>query len=232
MQRLETRPAGPLSPPQQDQIAELAHDLRNMLACALLHFEALEATLAGAPRTRLARGLAAIDRARLMLEQTVDAADRDATLRLQHFDIHALAVEIASEMSVREQIPIEVRAEPDLAAGVLSCPSRVTRILQNLVFNALGALKGRKGHVTITLRRQPGGLVNLSVADSGPGFPAEIGLAPGGRRLPSARGGGLGLAASSRMAELLGGRLFIASSGPDGTRIDVMIRDFSPGFAG
>jgi heavy metal sensor kinase len=94
------------------------------------------------------------------------------------------------------------------------------RMLTNLLGNAL-AYTPRGGAVNIALTNG-GGRVELSVADTGPGIPAEDRERVFERfvRLDRARasgGAGLGLAIARWVAEAHGGDVRIASTGPAGT---------------
>ncbi|ODN71535.1 sensor histidine kinase [Methylobrevis pamukkalensis] len=209
-----------------DRIAELAHDLRNMLSCALLHLELLPETLPAALRSRVEKSMAAIERARLTMQQAVDAADLRATLKLTRFDVANLADAIASEMSVRGGTEITVAVAAGTETSLVSCPARLTRILHNLIFNAISAMGPGGRRVDVTVRRASSGVVEITIADQGPGLPEAIRARLGGHRLPSERGGGLGLSAAVRMADLLGGGLAVAASGPTGTVFSLTIRDF------
>jgi two-component system OmpR family sensor kinase len=94
------------------------------------------------------------------------------------------------------------------------------RMLTNLLGNAL-TYTPRGGAVDIALTNG-GGRVELIVADTGPGIPAEDRERVFERfvRLDRARasgGAGLGLAIARWVAEAHGGGVRIASTGPDGT---------------
>jgi signal transduction histidine kinase len=100
---------------------------------------------------------------------------------------------------------------------------RLERALLNLLGNA--QKYGREGGtIRLGLERRPGEAV-FSVADDGPGGPAadrerifERFYRSGGATSSQAPGSGLGLAIARAMAELHGGRIWVASApGPGAT---------------
>ncbi len=100
-------------------------------------------------------------------------------------------------------------------------PLRMRQALANLVDNAL---RYGDGEIVLAASPLPGGGVELSVADDGPGFPADLGERAFERfargDLARTRGGtGLGLAIVRAIAEAHGGRAEIVSDGSTCVRI-------------
>jgi len=88
--------------------------------------------------------------------------------------------------------------------------------LLNLVLNAIQALASQAGSVVVAAERAEG-MVKISVADDGPGFPAEF-LNQRIQAFKTGRssGTGLGLAMVSRFARDLGGTLELSNLEPNG----------------
>jgi signal transduction histidine kinase len=111
-------------------------------------------------------------------------------------------------LSLREEVP-------DSSLDTVTDPARVRQIVLNLVGNAVKFTD----HGEIVVRAESReGCVSVGVRDTGPGIPdgelerifepfAQVEHAPGGRR----GGTGLGLSIARRFAELLEGRLAVAS---------------------
>ncbi len=115
-----------------------------------------------------------------------------------------------------------LRLETDLPRDlppVRTDPALVTEILSELIGNS-AMFTPRGGTITLAGRSRAGGLVELSVADTGPGVPGEelslvgerFGRGSGANGFP---GAGLGLGVASALAERLGGRLTL-EAGPAG----------------
>lgn len=98
-------------------------------------------------------------------------------------------------------------------------PALVTEILTELIGNS-AMFTPRGGTITLAGRSRSGGVVELSVADTGPGVPSEelslvgerFGRGSGANGFP---GAGLGLGVATALAERLGGRLTL-EAGPAG----------------
>lgn len=98
-------------------------------------------------------------------------------------------------------------------------PALVTEILSELIGNS-AMFTPRGGTITLSGRERSGGIVELSVADSGPGVPSQelslvterFGRGEGASGFP---GAGLGLGVASALAERLGGHLTL-EAGPAG----------------
>ncbi len=123
----------------------------------------------------------------------------------------ALAFSGASGVRWRVRVGPDVRAEAD--------PRLLSRVLSNLIGNAVEALGGMAGEITVSAERS-GGRVVVSVEDSGPGVPARI--------LPrlfdpyfSAKSGGtgLGLAIAKKIVEEHGGTIAAENLRSGGFRV-------------
>jgi heavy metal sensor kinase len=96
-------------------------------------------------------------------------------------------------------------------------------LLRRAVTNLLdNAIKYGGSEVTVTARRDGAGAYVITVADRGPGIPAEIRDRIFDRFVRGADGGdtpgaGLGLAIARRIAEMHGGSLELARTGPEGS---------------
>jgi signal transduction histidine kinase len=115
-------------------------------------------------------------------------------------------------------------AELDPALGaVLIDPDRMSEVINNLLVNAVQALGGSGGIVTVTTRAVGGG-AELRVLDTGPGMSDEV-----LRRLfepyVSTRpgGSGLGLAIARRIVLDHGGRIEAGNRPEGGAEVRVFI---------
>ena len=140
------------------------------------------------------------------------AVDRGAT------SIPTLLQEIARGMQ-RDGVDFEVRVPdgmpPARADGVV-----VRRILENLTSNAVDALEGRPGRVTLgsELRPGPEPRIRVTVADTGKGMTAaELERAFDDFHTTKAGGTGLGLSVVRRLVGDLGGSLRVETSPGQGS---------------
>jgi signal transduction histidine kinase/CheY-like chemotaxis protein len=122
-----------------------------------------------------------------------------------------------------------VVAADDAPATLLTDELALTAILRNLLSNGLKYTDS--GEVVLSVRTTPG-YVEFLVADTGIGIPAnqqerifeEFFQVPGVRR----GGTGLGLPYARRLAELLGGRLTLASQHGRGTTVTLRLPSGAP----
>lgn len=193
-------------------LGAIGHDLKTPLAALRVRIESVEDE---DQRTRMA---ATIDDIARSLDDILSLArvGRPGD-PLEMTDLTALTAQVVEEF--------EDMGEAVSFAGAerITLPLRPTwlrRALRNLVSNAL---RHGGGAARVSLTRQPGS-VTLSIADDGPGIPAEDlqrMLEPFTRGDPSRNrgtgGAGLGLTLARAIAEQHGGSLTLANrAGPDG----------------
>jgi len=132
--------------------------------------------------------------------------------RAEELDVAAVADAVATYF--RPRLPtlsnrVTLKLESDGAAAVVRGDALLLEwALEALVRNALDALKGREGTITLAVSGEPDSVV-VVVADDGPGVPREVRhrLFQAGATT-KARGWGLGLALARRVVEEgHGGRL-------------------------
>lgn len=207
-------------------LATLAHELRNPLAPIRNSLEIL--SLAGdapdavrAQRERIERQVGHLQR---LIEDLLDVSRiTTGKMRLQTEPL-ALgeALEVALEASApalgRAGVAVEVRA-PDEPVRLVGDRVRLAQVFTNLLVNAAKFTESG-GRVTVSVS-VAGGTVSVAVADTGVGFPPELGPAlfdlftQGDRSLNRSQSGlGIGLALVRRLAEMHGGTATAASAGP------------------
>lgn len=102
---------------------------------------------------------------------------------------------------------------------------RIERVVENLIVNALEAMGGRGGRLTVTAGDESEGLVFFSVEDSGPGMTEDFMRTRLFRAFATTkkRGIGLGLYTCREIVESHGGRLEVKSKLGSGTRFRVVL---------
>ena len=136
------------------------------------------------------------------------------------FDLHQVTRETLKPLAVRaleKKLELICDIAADVPQHVLGDPGRLRQVLVNLVGNAIKFTA--QGEIAVELRRSDDGLIHLAVRDTGIGIPrdkqGQIFEAFTQEDSSTTRrygGTGLGLSICSRLAELMGGRLWLDSA--------------------
>ena len=211
--------------PDED-VAALAHDLKNPLTIIMLEALQIEQRLGVRVSPAVLRGLERISQNASYVDRLVsdllDMASADAgrlDLRWDRLDLSRLlrdAVGRAVATQDRERVRLEIRD----VLFVNGDEIRIERVVTNLVHNALKY--SAAGPITVRLDAR-GAYACVSVIDSGPGLAADEARVIFDRyrraRGASGRQGyGLGLYTSRRIIEAHKGRIGIASQPGRGSR--------------
>lgn len=196
-------------------LAGVSHDLRTPLAAVLGYLEAVHTTsLDEAMRRRYLE--TALAKAR-ELQRTLDRFFEWARLELDVADLPMTRINLAEQLRqvliefyptlARRGVGLDVQL-PD-EAWVRAHPDLVTRVVRNLVQNALRHAQGLT-LLAVRLDRRDGAW-HLTVADDGAPLPNQVwaDLQVSLRRGPGSPGGGLGLPISRQLARAWGGDLTV-----------------------
>jgi signal transduction histidine kinase len=190
----------------------VGHELRNPLGVMTNAVYYLEMVQPGAPDD--VREYHGILRTQLAL------AERIVTDLLDFSRVRAPQTEVVSAARLVDDQLSRLPLSPDVRVvrdflepgpRVRVDPVQIGQVLFNLLLNAVQAMDGGGGTLTVRSRRA-GDTVCLDVADTGPGVPAGFEEKVFEALFTTkARGIGLGLAVSRSLAETNGGRLTLAS---------------------
>lgn len=212
---------------QQRLVADISHELRTPLTTIQGNVDLMRRGAADDPAMR-GEALAAIGNETARMRRLVNdllllaQADAGLQLQLQPVELDTLLLDVYRQGQVISQgTGVRVRLGAEDQAVVLGDADRLRQLLLNLVDNAIKyTLTG--GDVTLTLKRQAG-WVQISVADTGRGIPAEdlphifdrFYRADRSRTRPG--GAGLGLSIAKWVAQAHGGELEVESEVGQGT---------------
>ena len=142
-------------------------------------------------------------------------------------------VETLRPVAAERSIELEATV-PEVSALVWADRDKVTQVLMNLIGNAI-KFTPPHGHIAVVTTRNGSEWVKISVADTGPGIPAEerekifdkfYQVAAPGAQKP--KGTGLGLAISRSLVELHGGKIWVESEPNHGSVFSFTL----PGISG
>jgi signal transduction histidine kinase len=208
--------------------AGIAHEMRNGLATILGYARLLE---------RSAEAPEAVDAALRIREECetletvvrrfMDFVKRE-TLSLAPFDLGRMLSRVVSRES--RSGGAQVSLAPATLGTILGDEELLERAFENLVRNAREAA-GEGGHVWVAGARDAGA-VAVTIADDGPGLPAET-RSQVGRPFATTKAGGLGLGLpiTLKIVRLHGGDLVLADRAPQGLAATVRLPAEGPAHA-
>jgi PAS domain S-box-containing protein len=208
-------------------LAGVAHELNNPLSIVLGHALMLREAAAGTAHGERAGKIEEAAERCARIVRSFLAMAREQPLEPHPVDLAAVAREALDNL--QDELD-RVVVTANLAAGlppVMGDPDQLRQVVANLLVNACQALAGTPTPRIDVAVRSVGRDVELTVADNGPGVPAEL-----RRRLfdpfvttkPVGSGSGIGLTVSRGLVEAHGGTLALAEPGePAGARFIVRL---------
>lgn len=202
-------------------LARVSHDLRGILAPALLTAERLQGNTDPALR-RVGDSIArTVERATELMRNTLDFAGEVPAPPRERVALRDLVQEVGEEVRTRHPLlQVAVQIEASLAAH--GDRASLRRALANLLRNAAEA-----GARRVEVGAAPDGeLVLLTVSDDGPGLPEVVraGLFQPFVTSGKKGGSGLGLAITRDLVRAQGGEIGLVRTTPEGTVFRLALR--------
>jgi signal transduction histidine kinase len=217
---------------QQGFVADASHQLRSPLSALRLRLENLEDDLDGRHAAEAAAALAEVRRLSGLIDGLLALARADALpTATEPVDVNAVVRDRQATWdayAAERGVTIEVNAYADVTA--IGTPGHLDQVLDNLLSNALDVAPAGTA-ITLSASRS-GDVVEVSVADRGPGMAAEDRARAFDRfwRSPGARarhaGSGLGLPIVQRLVTADGGQ--VALHARDGGGLVAVVRLRAP----
>lgn len=226
----------------------LAHEIKNPLTPIRLSAERMRHKLLPSMGEKdaqvLDRGTETIVQQVEAMKEMVDAFSeyaRAPRFEMTSLDLNRLVTEVTElyrAQVVGRGVRLKVALDPRIAA-IVADQGRLRQLLHNLLVNAVEALEGQPdGEIAVATRlSQRGGgdeVVEIEVADNGPGFQRElIGQVFDPYVTTKAKGTGLGLAIVRKIVEEHGGHIEADNRTPGGAciRIDLPLNESTRGQA-
>ena len=166
---------------REDLMQMLVHDLKNPLGAIQLNVELLQQTLelSDQGRPTLANIADCASRLSMMVQNILEVArldEAEVKLELDRFEFHQVFEDVARSFQVlldMEDKSLMVNAEPMVGKQFVGDSSIISRIVQNLVANAV-KVSPERGEVLISAEPCDDDAVLVTVADRGPGVPDEL----------------------------------------------------------
>ncbi len=199
-------------------MSRIGHDLRNILATAVLISDRLEGSADPGVRRVAPRLVETLDRAVRLCGETLSYArsgppapePRAVLLAELAAKVRAALEATPGPVTWRLSVPEDLVVEAD--------PDQLYRVLFNLAQNGIEAMGERGGRLRISAEQDPQ-LLEIEVADTGPGIPEQVRnrlFEPfAGSAKPN--GNGLGLAICRELVRAHGGEIELAGTSERGT---------------
>ena len=212
--------------------AGVAHEIGNPLAAILGLVELVRAGDLSAEEANefLRRVQAETERIQKTIRDLLDFSrqghgeDADGTESADLGEVVEDAVRLVAPQKDLRQVDIERRLDPE-APRVLGSSDRLTQLVLNLLLNAADAIEG-EGSIRLEVNPSGDRMVELVVADSGPGVDPEVVgslFEPFVTTKPVGEGTGLGLAVCHTIVERLGGTIRAENPPEGGARFIVRL---------
>ena len=210
-------------------VAKINHDLRNMLTSAQIASERLAALKDPKVRQALPRLERALDRAVTLASNVLAYGKTEEAAPISSVILLAPVVESAGEEARLSPDQVTLTSLVPAADQVLADPDQLHRIMVNLFRNAREAIELQTarevpGQVQVALTTADNTSL-IRVSDNGPGISEraqERLFQPfSGSSRPD--GAGLGLAIARELAQLHGGDLTLAATGPEGSVFELRL---------
>ncbi len=232
-----SNPASAQPPAEELSIAELSHELRNMLATITGHADMIQRTAIQAQVRQWARTIssAALIAGELLAQMGYEDASTLSDRPCAHLE-NALAEAIELARPAIGNVRVNFHAD-DALPPVAIKHSALVQVFLNLLINAAEAMGG-EGTVRVEAQLVPpenaveseeDGWVEISVCDDGPGVPAHI-----AEQLfepfvsTKSAGRGLGLSVVAKLLKQVGGSISVTSLAGAGTRFTLLVPVASP----
>lgn len=218
--------------------AGVAHEINNPLAYVALNLELLREhgaeRLDPDEREALSEAIEGVARMRELTLELHTFSGRDEPGRPVAVDLTRAvtsAINIVSN-DIRHRATLSRELEPGLY--VLAREGQLVQVLLNVLVNAAQAIPAPSGGehwIRIATRAGPGGMVEITVADSGVGIPAHALprlFEPFSTSKRRGEGAGLGLAICKRIVDELEGEIEVESAVGAGTTVTIRLPEAAP----
>jgi two-component system sensor histidine kinase BarA len=205
-----------------EALATVGHDLRAPVSGVAAMAEMLAAGELPLRQRRFAEAIARSGSSLLAtIEDVLDVARIEAgkvELKAAPVDMAELVEDVCTlfwEPASAKGLDLAAYVDPEVPARVAADPVRLRQVLDALVNNAVKFTE--TGGVLIEVEAETGGVLRISVHDTGAGIPKDRlnhvfgGFAPG-ESGGAGTGSGLGLAVCRRLVEAMGGRFLVNST--------------------
>jgi signal transduction histidine kinase len=212
--------------------AGIAHELNTPLTYIMGNLELLEAqTLPDAPREMLGSILRGAERIKGLAQSLLafSRPSQEEMTTLAPNELIERSLELCRYQILKGGVVLQKRLDPNLPR-VMGVQNQLEMALINLTVNALHAMEGTGGHLTVSSAAK-GGSVEIAVSDQGAGIPAHIQptiFEPFVTTKPEGKGTGLGLSTVLMVVERHQGKVDFTSAPGTGTTFRITLPVAAP----
>ncbi|MFO0935361.1 MAG: FHA domain-containing protein [Gemmataceae bacterium] len=203
-------------------VSHLSHHIKNIMHGVRFGGDLLNRGLAGDDRELVVKGWQMVERNQARIDDLIQdmlGYSKDREPLKEPTDLNALVADAIETIRGRAgDIGIELTLTPCADGRVNADAEGIYRAVLNVISNAVDAVRDEEaGRVDVTIRSPEAGILEILVADNGPGIPDEMreDIFKPFVSTKGSRGTGLGLPVSRKILREHGGDL-TAEAGPGG----------------
>lgn len=207
--------------------AGIAHELNTPLTYIMGNLELMEAQELTPPQREMLGSIArGADRLRGLAQSLLafSRPSQEEMVPIAPNELIERSLELCHYQILKGGVALHKQLEPDLPR-VMGVPSQLEMALINLTVNAIHAMQGKGGRLTVRSSAK-GGSVEVAVSDQGSGIPAHVQATlfePFVTTKPEGKGTGLGLSTVLMVVERHQGKIDFTTSTGEGTTFRITL---------
>jgi len=224
-------------------LSRMSHELRTpmnaILGFAQIMDESRKDPLSDSHKSRISQILKAGNHLLELINEVLDLAQVEAgkiTVSLEPINIAELAIDVLNVVQPMAE-KFNIRLVDEITAQnsvyIVADKTRLKQVLFNLLSNGI-KYNRKEGSVTLSLKKQIDGTINILVTDTGMGIPPEklekifVPFDRLGAEGSQVEGTGIGMTISKNLVELMNGRINVHSTIGKGSQFSVSLPGCDP----
>lgn len=216
--------------------ASIAHEINNILTPVLGYAQLAKSDPGDADlqAKALDRAIAGVEAASTIAEAMLGFAQPSGRRNDPAIVKNVVDASLACMARKPDKDGIQLHTDVDPSFAVQMPPLSLQQVIINLLLNAFTALSGKRGEVYVTASAIDRDMMQITIADTGPGIPPAIErtlfepFVSEGRPNAPRKGSGLGLAVCKHLIQAAGGTITVSTKLGEGTAFTLRLPAATP----